>query len=504
MRPRKILQLGIICSISFSAFSNAFAQVPTPGVYTDISIEQVRDAAKTALRNAIAAGRLSKEDEVKFASLDTANSLSQIEQTWAELEAKAQEAKSNHLSIDHLITTFSQRIDRLAKAGVLQPTDVSFYRKRIDGLKRLHRQFTANNHKLDFWQFNVLAIDLSCLQEKLNRSVTNYGGLDYETFDELVLRSDMSIARNAVGARGLETFKSYVTEPEQLMVAKNELLGVLKDRANSRMTTPEVKANLTYRLYKTMYDSGAPFPSEEKIDYAIKEVQRLIDSGVDNGNLGHADATRLQQELELVKALKRSYPGSNPGIDPFERELRMEELQFMATDLRFMQDWLAQVLRNDGDADESRQQLMRVIRRTDLAYFTHRISKKDVSTIMANITTALKHPALSEQMSKCKSMQGLLDMMIADYSWKPVDVSPRFTETGKLIARLRSSSAADSEKSRIETMLQGLPKATNTEKIGAFIVAGTELEMLRNKVKIVLKDEQTKTAQGITPDRSRD
>jgi YesN/AraC family two-component response regulator len=85
-------------------------------------------------------------------------------------------------------------------------------------------------------------------------------------------------------------------------------------------------------------------------------------------------------------------------------------------------------------------------------------------------------------------------MMIADYSWKPVDVATRMQELDKMIAKLKhSKSDANEEKNRIEAMLRSLPQSTSPEKVGATIVAGSELELLRNRVASVLKEEQ-KTA----------
>jgi uncharacterized coiled-coil DUF342 family protein len=136
-------------------------------VYTPINIEEVRARLPSLqLKNARAAGRLTAEETKKMQeSLTDANSLEAIESTWAQMEARAQEVKSNHLSIDHLIKQFSADIDKLVKDKTLTVADAKFYRDRIDGMKRLQKQFTANGHRLDFWQFNVLALDLSSVQE---------------------------------------------------------------------------------------------------------------------------------------------------------------------------------------------------------------------------------------------------------------------------------------------------------------------------------------------------
>lgn len=497
MSTRKIFYLGVILSVSLSSLPNCFAQAPTPGIsgYTPINAEEIRGLAKRAFQNAREAGRLNKEDEDKFADINSESSLSKVEQTWASLESTAQEAKSKHLSIEHLRTLFSRRIDDLEKKKVISNSEAQWYRVRIEGQRRLEKQFTAGGKNLDFWNYCVLAIDLSTLKEKLNRKLAEYeGSLAYEDFDDLLLRSDMYLARNAVQARQLETFRSYISDPPELIKAKNELMLVLRDRANSRMSTPEVRNNLKSRLVRTQYESVGALPDEDQIEYAIKEVQRLIDSGIKNGNIGHQDATRLQQELELVKAIKKAYPGPLPGVDPFERELRVEEVRFMTSDIRFLQDWLAQLLRNDGDASQARQEMLIALRRANLAYFSGRISKWDASAVLSNIYASLKasdNP--QEQLVAARNTQGLLDMMIADYSWRPVDVATRVSEVGALISKLKSPSGPENEKARIEGMLQGLPQSNNPEKIGAFIVAGTELEMLRNKVRSLLKEEQTRT-----------
>lgn len=496
---RKLFHAGICLSLSLSTISMAFAQgrAPEPGVspYAPIDIEQVRTLAKTELQNARAAGRLSKDEDLKFQQeLDNATSLSQVESLWAELEAKAQEAKSNHLSIDHLLKNFSYKLDNLEKKGLLSVADAKFYRDRVTGIYRLKKTFTANGKRLDFWQFIVLALDLSNVEERLTRAMWDINS-NTESFDDLVLRSDMYLARNEVCARQLGTFKSYIREPAQLVAAKNQMIAVLRDKANSRIQTPQVRQELTDRLIKaTHYEADKQLPSEENIDYAIKEVQRLIDSGIKNGNIGHSDATKLQQELELVKQLQVAYPSNLPGIDPFERELRLEELRFMAVDLRYMQDWLARLLRKDGDADESREQLLAAIRRTNLAYFTHRISREDASSILALAYDAFRTKDSAKQLNICNEIQGKLSMMIADYSWKPVDVQPRLAELGQLISKLNQSDSVSSEKNRIEGMLRSLPQNTNTEKIGANIVAGAELEILRNKVRALLKAQHLQTA----------
>ncbi|CAN5311801.1 hypothetical protein BH11CYA1_BH11CYA1_50440 [soil metagenome] len=483
------LSLGL-ASLSM-ACSQSFAQTPNVGIYTPINIEEVRNAAKTELRNARSAGRLTAEETKKMhESLTDANNLEAIESTWAKMEARAQEVKSNHLSIDHLLKQFSTDIDKLVKDKTLTDADAKFYRDRIDGIKRLQKQFTANGHRLDFWQFNVLALDLSSVQERLTRSLARTG-TSIESIDDLILRSDLYMARNAVCARQLNTYKSYIVEPELLLRAKNELYSVLRDRANSKISTPEVKAHLQKKLMATHYEAGKIQPSQEEIDYAISEVQRLIDGGIKNGNLGHTDATRLQQELELVKAINKSYPGANPGVGPFDKELRYEEVRFMASDIRFLQDWLARLLRKDGDTDQSREQILTIVRRADLAFFTHRIAEADVVAILNLVSQAMRTENKVERLAILKEGQGKLDMMIADYSWKPVDVAVRVEELNKMIAKLKNAQGeASAERDRIEAILRTLPQSSSPEKVGANIVAGSELELLRSKVSSLLKEEQ--------------
>ena len=487
-------RLAVSLSLGLATLSMACSQsfaLPSGGVYTPINIEEVRAAAKSELKNARAAGRLTAEETKKMeTSLTDANSLEAIESTWAQMEARAQEVKSNHLSIDHLIKQFSADIDKLVKDKTLTVADAKFYRDRIDGMKRLQKQFTANGHRLDFWQFNVLALDLSSVQERLTRALARQG-MSTESIDDLILRSDLYMARNAVCARQLNTYKSYIVEPELLLRAKNELYSVLKDRAHSKVATPEVKAQLQKRLLATHYEAGKIQPSQEEIDYAISEVQRLIDGGIKNGNLGHTDATRLQQELELVKAINKSYPGPNPGVDPFEKELRHEEVRFMASDIRFLQDWLARLLRKDGDTDQGREQILTIVRRADLAFFTHRIAEADVVAILNLVSQALRAENKVERLAILKEGQGKLDMMIADYSWKPVDVAARVQELNKMIAKLKNAQGeASAERDRIEGILRSLPQSSSPEKVGANIVAGSELELLRSKVASLLKEEQ--------------
>src|SRR5262249_19338514 len=151
---------------------------------------------------------------------------------------------------------------------------------------------------------------------------------------------------------------------------RQEMYQILKDKAHSRLATPEVKEQLYKRLLATNYESCSTLPPEADLDKAIVEVQRLLDSGARNGNLSADDGVRLQHELNMVKEFKKAYPGPNPGVDLVERELRKEEVRFMSCDLRMMQDWLGRVLRNDGDTQKGHEQMLRLIRRMDIAMFS--------------------------------------------------------------------------------------------------------------------------------------
>ncbi|MFX6965289.1 hypothetical protein ABTH47_19920, partial [Acinetobacter baumannii] len=74
----------------------------------------MKQIAREHLADAKAAGRLNRPDEARFQqALDNANTLEQVESAWADLEATAQTAKSDHLSIDHLLYMFGKRIDNL-------------------------------------------------------------------------------------------------------------------------------------------------------------------------------------------------------------------------------------------------------------------------------------------------------------------------------------------------------------------------------------------------------
>ena len=498
MSIRKYTSLGILLSLTLS-FSSAIAQAPTPGAFTIIDVEQVRQIAREHFADAKAAGRLNRDDEAKFQqALDSASNMQEVEKAWADLEATAQLAKSDHLSIEHLLIMFGKRIDALEKQKTLNKAEAKFYRDRIDGIKSVQRLFTSNGHKLDFWQFAVLAIDLSSVEERLTRALSRQSVYS-ENFDDLILRSDMYTARNDVCARQLATYKSFEVNPDGLLQAKDQMLTVLRDRANSRLQTQQVKAELYKRLLaSTAYEADRKIPTEGEVDIALSEVQRLIDAGLKNGNLGQVEATRLQHELELCKAIKREYPGSKPGVDPYERELRGEEIRFIAEDLRFIQDWLARSLRQDSDTYAVRDQILTALRRTNLAYYSGRISREDALSVINKIYDTLRDDSDDKQLIVCRDLEGKLDMMISDYSWKPVDVAARDAELKNLIARLgmHQEVAAD-EKGRIDAALRDLPSTNNTQRIGASIVTGTELELLRKKVIAALKTQKANTAQAM-------
>src|SRR5262249_8301023 len=153
--------------------------------------------------------------------------------------------------------------------------------------------------------------------------------------------TDNYIADNDVSARMVTTYKSFEVEPDNLQNAKNVFYTTVKDKVFSRNQTPEVHDQLVKRLKDLHYEASNPvnqFPTEQDLDKAIVEVKRLLDSGAVNGHLNAWDDARIEHELELVKKVKAAYPGPNPGIDPIEKELRMEEVRYMSQDLRFMQD----------------------------------------------------------------------------------------------------------------------------------------------------------------------
>src|SRR5262249_39000466 len=117
---KKIVSLSLLLSLSMAGTSlskaNAISPSLSSGAYVPITMDDVRDVAKSELRNAVGAGRLSEDQARKFTNeLDSASSLGSVEHTWAQLEARAQEAKALHPSLEHLLTTFSNKLDQWQK-----------------------------------------------------------------------------------------------------------------------------------------------------------------------------------------------------------------------------------------------------------------------------------------------------------------------------------------------------------------------------------------------------
>lgn len=498
--------IGLLAlSIVISGFSRATAYSPAPGGanYVPISVDDLKAEAREDLANAKAAGRLNAEEADKLgAALDSAYSVSSVEETWAELLSKAQLARVKHPSIDNLINTFSKRLDALVKAGTILPTAPDnpnyHYKDRLQAIYRIKKQFFNNDKFYDFWEYIVLAIDLSSLNDRLERAL-NYNNITIEKLNELTLRTDNYIARNQVCARELTTFKSFEIEPDHLQQVRQDLWTVLKDKAHSRLETPEVKKQLFDRLKFTHYEACSTLPTEPKIDKAIVEVQRLLDSGARNGNLSASDGVRLQHELNLVKELKKAYPGPNPGVDLVERELRKEEVRFMSCDLRMMQDWLGRVLRKDGETQVGREATLRLVRRLDLAKFSHRITDADVNKIMAKLNDAIHNTSQNmdvtsenELAKKCAGLQEELDMMISDFSLQPADTAARLSDIASLITKLKvDQSAAAADKDRIQRLVSNLDTLDTAKKYGISVVAASEAEMVRNRVYPMLRAQGT-------------
>jgi hypothetical protein len=483
-------------SITISGFVNAAAYSPTPGStnYVPISVDDVKAAARTDLANAKAAGRLSAEEADKIgAALDSAYSISGLEETWGDLLAKAQVAKSKHPSIDHLVTTWTNRLDKLVKDKTILPTAVGPYKERLKAIDRNKKMFFNNDHFYDFWEYIVLAIDLSSLNDKLERALVAHR-ISIEKLNELVLRIDNYIARNQVCARGLTTFKSFEIEPDQLQQVEQNMYTVLNDKAHSKLSTPEVREQLFRRLLSSGYEACSTLPAEADLDKAIVEVQRLLDSGARNGNLGAADGARIQHELNLVKELKKAYPGPNPGVDLVERELRKQEVRFMACDLRMMQDWLGRVLRSDGGTMVGREQVLRLVRRLGLSAFSHRITEQDVNAILSGLDEAIKTSSgEADLVAKLNKLEGQLDMMVSDFSLQPADTTGRLSNISSLIGQLKiDQSSAAADKDRIARVISGLESMEAAKKYGMSVVAASELEMVRQKVNPMIK------AQGIS------
>jgi hypothetical protein len=483
-----------VCALSIAIGSGAALQAavsPLATKYEPISAEQMKAQATAIFNNAKEAGRLQAEDiRTLETRLAAASSLPEVEQVWADIEAKAQIAKSRHTSLDSLLQEFQNRLSMLQRRGISPESDGwKFYTDRLAGIRRIQKQLTANSKVWLFWDFTALAVDLSSVSERLTRAVESRDP-ELESFDDLILRTDNYIARNEVVARGLTTYKSFEVEPGDLQSARQTLYSVLVDRAHSRLQTPEVKAQLVQRLRSAHYEAARGLPTEKDIDTAIVEVQRLIDAGAKNGHLSAKDNVRIQHELELVKQLKRAYPGPNPGIDPIERELRMEEVRFMSLDLRFLQDWLGRLLRADGETQESREQVLRLLRRTDLAYFSHRITHKDALDMVSAINVAIRDSKNeTELFNRVKALHGKLDMQISDFSMVPANTVLRHNQISDDLTKLRidrDSAMRDFEHaSQLTQTVTRMPEGA--PKYGSSIVAATELEMVRSSVAPLLQ-----------------
>ncbi len=488
--------IGLIAlSIFLSGFGRAAAYSPSPGggSYAPITVEELKAEAQEDLANARAAGRLSKEDAEKLAAdLESAYSLSAVEESWSELLAKAQEAKAKHPSIDNLVSNWSSRLDGLVKNKTIQLSATAPYKERLKAIQRLKKEFYNNDKFYDFWEYTVLALDLASLNDRLERAL-NHQRITVEQLNDLILRTDNYIARNQVCARGLATYKSFEIDPEHLQQVRQNLYTVIKDKAHSKLSTPAVKEQLFKRLLSTHYEACSSLPTEADVDKAIAEVQRLLDSGARNGNLSARDGVRIQHELNLIKELKKAYPGPTPGVDLVERELRKEEVRFMSLDLRMLQDWLGRVLRKDGETEVGREQLLRLVRRLDLASFSGRISSQDVNTLLAGLDTAIKTASNDKDLAKkVMSLEEQLDMMVSDFSMQPADTVSRLSDISSLISKLKQDqSTAAAEKDRIQRMLSDLDSDQTPARYGVSVVAASELEMLRNKVFAMLKAQGT-------------
>ena len=485
-------------TITVSSFTMAQAAMEPGGTtYVPTSAQDVEHEARIALDNACAAGRLDSKAAANFSQrLASASSLSDVEKTWGELEAAAQVAKADHVSLEHLISQFLSHLGDLEKKGIITPAmGGNFYRDRIAGIQRIKKQVTAKDHFFDFWEFVMLAIDLSSVQDRLTRALAE-SHPDLETLDDLILRTDNYLLRNDVAARMLTTYKSFEVEPDNLLASKADFYSILRDKANSRVATPEVKRQLFERLKAIQYEAAKSMPTEQEVSTGITEVQRLLNSGARNGNLNAFDDVRMQHELELIKELKQAYPGPNPGIDPIERELRMEEVRFMSLDLRFLQDWLGRVLRKDGEVIEAREQVLRAVRRIDLALFSHRIRKEEALGLLSDISNAMRDSrSETELATRCRALEAKMDMMISDFSMVPAKNALRAAYISQLLDQLRiEHDAVASDLQRIQGMVASVKDMPEgSQKYGASIVAAYELERLRNQVRSLLKMQNVMT-----------
>lgn len=476
-------------TVAASSFMSSMAVSFSDGANSPISTDEVRGQARIELNNAISAGRLSKEDGAKFSSaLDVAGSVSDVERTWADLETAAQRAKEKHNTIENLLWEFTTKINKLQKDGIVSPEAMVVYRDRIKSIERLKKQFKGQDNFYDFWEYVVLGLDFSSLQERLDRALAHRQP-PVETMDHLILRTDNYLLRNEVAARGLTVYKSFEVEPEDLLAARNSFVAILTDKSTSNLNTPKVRDMLYRRLLQLHYEPYRQFPNETDIDKAIVEVERLLDSGARNGNLSAFDDIRIRHELDLVKELKKAYPGVKHGIDPVEKELRLEEVRFMCLDLRTMQNWLQRSLRKDGDNDVAREELVRLMHRIDLAYFSHRITRQDVASLLASVDEALRTSKNGDELAtKCREMEGRMDMMVSDFSMSPAQITPRLNEINRLITLLKiDQGSAARERDRIQQFLNGYEQLEPAKKYGVSIVAAAELEMLRKRINAQLK-----------------
>ena len=489
---RKSAFIGLLAlSITLSGLACAAAYSPAPGStsYVPISIDDLKNQAKKDLANARSAGRVAAQDADKFAgALENASSISAVEQVWADLLAKAQIGKFMHPGIDSLITNWSNSLARLVKNKTVLPAAANPYKERLHEVVRLRKLLYDNDHFYDFWEYIVVAVDLSSLNDKLERALSG-NKINVEKLNDLILRSDNYIARNQVCARGLTTFKSFEVEPDQLQQVEQNMYAILKDKAHSNPSLPEVQGQLFKRLTALGYEACSTLPSEADLDTAIVEVQRLLDSGARNGNLSAADAVRFQHELNMIKELKKIYPGANPGIDKVKRELRNEEIRFMSLDLRMMQDWLGRVLRADGSTMPGREQVLRLVRYLDLAMFSHRITEDDVTAILFGLDFALRTSANDDELvQKVGNLQGQLDMMVSDFSLQPAETAVRAAGVGKLINGLKfDQSSACADKDRIQRVINTLATMDGARKYAMSVVTASELEMIRKQVNAMLK-----------------
>lgn len=494
-KSRKSSLIGLLAlSFALSGLVNASAITPASTNYVPISVDDVKNEAKKDLASAKAGGRISADEAAKFAAaLDSAYSIAGLEESWADLLARAQVAKAKHPSIDHLVTTWTSQLQQLVKNKTILQSAADPYKERLKAIDRLKKQFYNNDHFYDFWEYIVLAIDLSSLNDKLERALV-WRRITVEKLNDLILRIDNYIGRNQVCARALTTFKSYEIEPDQLQQVEQNMYTVLQDKAHSRLATPEVKEQLFKRLLNSGYEACSTLPTEADVDKAIVEVQRLLDSGARNGNLSAADGVRIQHELNLIKELKKAYPGPNPGVDLVERELRKEEVRFMSIDLRMLQDWLGRVLRADGGTMVGREQILRIVRRLGLAMFSHRIVEQDVTAILAGLDEAIKSSPNNdpELATKLETLERQLDMMVSDFSMQPADTAARLSNVSALINNLKvDQSSAAADKDRIQRLVSGLDSMDPSKKYGMSVVAASELEMIRAKVNPMVK------AQGV-------